>query len=276
MKKVIFLNGKFIPQKEAKVSVLIPGFLYGLGLFETMRSYKNRIVYFDEHLQRIKNSCQLIGLSFPYSLQKLKEMIKKVVEINGLEDAYVRLTLWKSQARTDSLISARKYQPYSREKYKQGFSVRIARFRQNENSFLAQLKTTNRLLYELSFQEARNQGFDEAIILNQCGFITEGTRCNIFFIKNAEIFTPSLTCGCLDGITRRVIFDLAKKYKIKVYEGDFTTQDLLAADEAFFTNSLIGVMPLASIERQKFGKSKIGRITAHFIKGYNLLLKNGT
>ncbi len=274
MKETIFFNGKFLPEKEARISVLEPGFLYGWGLFETMRAYNNKIIYLDEHLKRIKNSSKLIKLTFPYSLERLKEIIKKSVKINGFRDSYVRLTLCKGlEDKTATLVWVRKYHPPSYKKYKTGFRVSISRFRQNEGSYLARLKTNNYLLYQLTYLEAKDKNFDEAVILNNRGYITEASRANLFFIKDKEIFTPSLECGCLEGITRKVIFDLAKKYNIKINEGRFTIKDLYESDGAFLTNSLIGVMPLASLERKNIGKDKCQRLTKFFIAKYNSLLK---
>jgi branched-subunit amino acid aminotransferase/4-amino-4-deoxychorismate lyase len=275
MKKTLFLNGKFIPEKDARISALTPGFLLGFGLFETMRSYNNKIVYFDQHLQRIKNSSQLIEMKLPYSIARLKEIIKETVRINGLKDAYVRLTLWKADLGAGILVMVKKYQPYSAWRYRRGFSIKVSRLRQDENSFLAGMKTTSRLLYELSLKEAKNKSFDEAIILNNRGFIAEGSRSNIFLVKDNRIFTPALECGCLDGITRRVIFDLAQKHNLKIQGGNFTPQDLRESDEAFLSNSLIGVMPAVSVDKYPIGKGRVGRITKFFMSKYHLLLKNG-
>ena len=272
-KKIIFFNDKFIPEEETKISALSPGFLYGWGLFETMRSYHNKIVYFNSHLKRIKDSCKLIDIKFPYSLAKLKEIIKRTVRINDIQDVYVRLTLWKSDSGTDILVMTRKYQPCSLQKYKSGLRTCIYSLRQNENSFLARLKTTNYIFYQLAYKEAKKRIFDEAIILNNRGYITEGSRSNIFLVKGEALFTPALECGCLDGITRRVIFDLAKKYHIPVYTGNFTLQDLYESDEAFLTNSLTGVMPLASLERKPIGKDKCRKLTRFFIEKYTYLLR---
>lgn len=272
--RIVFLNGKFIPEEKAQVSVLAPGFLYGWGLFESMRSYNNKIVYFQHHLKRIKNSCKLMDMKFIYGIDKSKEIIQRAVKINGLFDAYVRLTLWKSKSNTGILIAAKNYRPPSLRKYRRGFRASVAIFRQNENSFFSRLKTANYLLSQLSYSQARRGGFDEAIILNNRGYITEGSRTNIFFAKNNAIFTPGLECGCLDGITRRVVFDLAKQYNIKIYEGNFTLLDLYGADEAFLTNSLIGIMPLASIARRQIASgSDRGKLTKFFMERYKCLLK---
>lgn len=273
MKKTVFLNGKFISQEDAKVSILTPGFLYGWAVFETMRSYKGAIVYLDAHLERIKNSSKLIGIEFPYPPSKLKAIIKEAVRINGFKDIYVRLTLCKKNLGTDILILIKKYTPYPIQKYKIGFSAMVSKFKQSDPMF-ARIKTTNRLFYELGLQEAKAKGFDEALILNPCGFLCEATRSSIFFAKDNEVFTPALECGCLEGITRRVIFDLARKYKLKIYEGNFTLRDLRQADEAFLTNSLLGVMPLRVIEKDKIGKGVNNFKFARFFgKEYNHLLR---
>jgi len=269
MKEVMYVNGKFLPADKAKISILDPAFLYGFGLFETMRSLNNKIIYFDEHLKRIRDSAELTGLISSYSIIKLKGIIKEAIKKNGFKDAYVRLTLWK----TGISVIVRKHKPHSAQKYKKGFNICISRFRQNEYSLLARIKTTSRILYQLSFQEAKKQGFDEAIILNNRGYITEATRSNIFFIKDRRLFTPSIECGCLDGITRRAIFDLAGKISLDICEGNFTLQDLYQADEAFLTNSLMGLMPIASIEGIRIGEKKCRKITNLLTKEYSCLLR---
>lgn len=274
---IVFLNGKFILAQKAKLLVCKPGFLYGWGLFETMRSYNNRILYLKEHLNRIKQASRAIKMAFPYALSDLKEIIEKTVGLNSFKDAYVRLTAWKSDSKTDILVVARKYQPYTSRKYKQGFWACASQFKQNENYFLAQFKTTNYLLYQLAYLEAKDKGFDEAIMLNSRGYLCEASRSNLFFVKNKEIFTPDLECGCLAGITRKVIFDLAKKYHLGIYAGKFTLQDLYTADEAFLTNSLLGIMPLAGIERHRIAKGAVHfKLTRFLLRRYLDLLKNGT
>ncbi|MFA5411526.1 MAG: aminotransferase class IV, partial [Candidatus Omnitrophota bacterium] len=165
----------------------------------------------------------------------------------------------------------KKYQPYSLRKYQEGIALAVSSFRQNENSLLARIKSTSRLLHELSYAEAKRKGFAGSLILNNRGYITEASNSNAFFIKDRFIFTPALACGCLDGITRRVIFDLAGNYNFKVEEGNFTLRDLYAAEEVFLTNSLAGIMPVASLNGKIIGKGRCGRITRFFIEKYKLL-----
>lgn len=273
MKEIICLNGKFLPIEQAKLSVLTPGFLSGYGLFETMRAYNHKIVYLKAHLKRIKTASGLLGLKFPYSMEKIERFIDETVKLNGFSDSRVRLTLWEGLTQTEVLIIVSKYHSPCAEKYKSGLRLIVSSLRQDENSFLARIKTTSRILYELSFQDARQRNFDEAIILNHRGYIAEASRSNIFFVKENELWTPALTCGCLEGITRRLIIGLSKKYKIGINEGNWTIGDLSEADEAFLTNSLIGVMPIASLENRLIGSRRKRVLTSFFMRKYHSLLK---
>jgi len=275
MKEIIFLNGKFLSKEKARLSVFTPGFLSGWGLFETMRSFQGKIVYLEKHLKRLERSCKLVAIKTPFSVPGIKGIIKKALRISGFKDAYIRLTLTKSIKGADILMVVKKYQPYPEPKYKTGFKVGLSSFRQDAGSTLAKIKSTSRLLYQLSLGEARRRGFDEALILNNRGYLAEGAISNLFLVKGRSLFTPALECGCLEGITRRVVLDLARKYRITASEGKFTLNDLYGADEAFLTNSLIGVMPLVSVEKRLIAQGARGEITGYLIKKYHSLLKNG-
>ena len=240
------------------------------GLFETMRAHKGKIVYFDQHLARIKKSCAKFNIRLPYSFVQIKKQIINAIKKSKLNDARVRLIISKTGAKVDISIVIKRYNPPSYKKYKSGFRVDLVGSRQKENSALAIHKITDRKLYERAFEKAKRAGFDEALILNDRGNICEASRSNIFFVKDKLLFTPNLGCGCLPGITRQVILDLAKRKKIKLRNGRFTLQDLLVADEAFLTNSLIGVMPLAAVRKEQIKK---GAITRYFMSQYACLLR---
>lgn len=196
--------------------------------------------------------------------------------MHGSRDVHVRLVVWTGEGKNNILVMVRKYKPPILKGRYRGFSACVSAFRQTENSFFTRLKTTSRLFYELARQAAKDKGFNEAIILNTRGYLAEGTKSNIFFVKDKGIFTPALSCGCLEGITRKVIFDIARDSKLRVDEGNFTLRDLYEADEAFFTNSLMGVMPLTSLERRKLKAGIPGRLTKFFMRKYNALLENGS
>lgn len=270
---MIYLNGKFLKEKEARVSVLEPGFLYSRGLFETLRCRNKKIAYLEEHLKRLKRSCRLIKLAFPFGFAGLKKIIQETVERNGFSDSYIRLTVWDAGGKTSLLAAVKKYRPYPAAKYRSGFSGCISPFRQGEGCSFPRVKSTGYLFYRLSLKEARGRGYDEALILDGRGYLSEGARSNLFFAKGGELFTPALECGCLAGITRAAVFDFCRSRGIKVYVGHFTAGQLYGCDEAFLTNSLIGIMPLTSLEGKPIGRDKCAPITDFLVKKYNCLLK---
>lgn len=275
MGEVFFLNGKFLRKGPAEVSVLEPAYLYGQTVFETMRLCEGRIVYFKEHIERIRQSCRALDMKFPYSQAGIKKIILEAARISGFSDSCVRLTVGKSIQGQDVIVFAKRYSALTPEKYRLGFRAQISCLRQCESSALSGIKSGNRLIYELAYSRARKNNFDEAIILNTRGYLAEASRSNIFLVRHGMLHTPALACGCLEGITRKVVFGLAGKNNIRIREGNFTLLDLYRADGAFLTNSLMGIMPLRSVEKHVFKRGAGNNGPAQFfIKKYNLLLRN--
>lgn len=271
----VYLNGRFVAAQEAAISLLEPGFLYGFGLFETMRSLDKKIVYFDAHIKRLQYSSRRIGLGLIFNRDKFREIIDRGIELTSLSDAYIRINCWKNVRGNDIAVIFKPYQSPSRKIYKRGYRAYVSAFRQNELSLLSRIKSMNYLLNSLAYSQAKAKGYDEALLLNSRGYISEGSRSNIFLIKDKQVFTPSLECGCLDGVTRRAVLDIARKSKLIINEGRLTVGDLHSADEAFLTNSLIGIMPLVCASGENVGEGSPGRMTAYFSGEYALLLKNG-
>jgi branched-chain amino acid aminotransferase len=255
MKNIIFLNGKFMDKDEGCVKVGDPGFLYGWGAFETMRFRDGNTVYLNEHINRLHGSCRLLNIDLLYTAEKLKVAICQTVKRNGLDDARVRLSVWKKESGCGVLATAEHYQAFSKAAYSSGLNICLSGLKQDESSILARIKTMNRLLYELSFEQARIDGCDDAIILNSRGYIAECSRANIFLVKDKELFTPSVRCGCLNGVTRMAVLDLAGENGINASEVNLTMKDLEDADEVLLTNSLFGIMPVRSINGAKAGRS---------------------
>ena len=273
MKEIIYLNGKLICAQEVKISPLGPGFLCGWGLFETMRSCNSNIVYLNKHLVRLKKSAALLDMDLACPLSRIKHLAIEAVRRCESKDVRLRIALWDSGSSTEFMISAKPYRPPQAKKYRRGFSACVSSLRQIENYFPSRIKLLSRILYELSYRQARANKFDEAVILNNRGYICEASRSNIFFIEDETLFTPSLKCSCLPGISRQVVFDLAKKQAIPVVEGNFTIEDLRQAQGAFLTNALIGIMPLTKIGSKLINNRRLHRITRLFIQQYRLLLK---
>jgi 4-amino-4-deoxychorismate lyase len=144
---------------------------------------------------------------------------------------------------------------------------------QNENSLSAQIKSSSRLVYELAYRQALKAGFDEALLLNTLGHLCEGSRSNIFLVVGKTLFTPALSSGCVEGITRKVVLDLAHTHRIRCKEGKIPVETLLQADESFLTNSLRGIMPLESVDRHPIAGGHPGRITKFFMDAYQRLVQ---
>jgi len=251
MKNIVYLNGKFLPQEEAKISVFSRGVLYAEGLFETMRAFKGKVFRLEEHLQRLKNGAKVLGLKVPKDLENSEEIIQQLVKRNGLNDAYLRLMLVHDENKGSNVIFiCRDINSYLKKKTS-WTCVTVQNVRQNEFSPLSRIKSLNYLPMLLARKEAESKGADEGILLNTRDEVCEGTRTNIFIItENGVLNTPPIEAGCLPGITRKAVIELAKSIELRVEEKKLKTEDLKRAKEVFLTNSLIGVMPVVKIDQQ--------------------------
>jgi len=215
-----------------------------------------------KHIERLLGSCRYFRLKMPLDKNELSALILHRSSDSGLSDIRLRIAVTKNRGKSRIEIAVKAYHPFSAEKYRQGFKVGLSKLRQHNLEF-AQHKTTQRKLYDLNLLAANKLGFDEALIVNKQGYCAEACRSNIFFVRSGELFTPSLECGCLKGITRMAVIGLAKDRQIRVNEGRFKPEEFFSSEEAFLTNSLMGIIPLWK---------RCGRITKSLIKGYSCLL----
>ncbi|MFQ5681172.1 MAG: aminotransferase class IV [Candidatus Omnitrophota bacterium] len=260
---MVFLDGKWLSEKEAKARIYEPGFLYGQGVFETMLARGGNIFRLEAHLSRLCKSAGLVGINLEYPWGELKDMVTRAVKMERRHFSYVRLTVWAASPGSAAHISlvSRDYRPYSRERYLQGFAAVLSRMRQNEFSFLSNIKSSCRLHLFLAELEAKDKRADEAILRNTRGNIAEGTRTNIFLVKDNMLRTPDISSGCLPGVMRETVMEIAAREKMAADEGAISLEELFGADEAFLTNSLIGVMPCTVIDGRGIGQGRPGRIT---------------
>ena len=267
----VWINGKIVSGKDAKVSVFDRGFLYGDGVFETMRSYDGIIFKADEHLDRLYNSLRIIKIKIPYSKLLLERHIYKTLEVNKLNNAYIRVTVTRGTgavglAKIDHMkpaviIIVKNFAPYPTKMYRNGLKVKIVKIRQNENSPISKIKSISFLNYILARFEAKKSGFDDAIMLNSKGMVCESTVSNIFLLKGRQLITPSLESGILPGITRKTILGLASKVGLTAKEKQITAKELYSADEIFLTNSLMEVMPVVNVDNRRIGTGRPGIFT---------------
>ncbi len=271
VKCINYLNGKLVSGDKVDLAVLEPGLFYGWGVFETLRSYKGKIVYLNEHLKRARHGCKIIKIDPNFSGLELQKTIRRGVRLIGEDDCKVKIIFFRTHTGTGILVSVKKYNPHFLKDGKSGFSVCITSIKKDEDSVLATVKSLNYLPFQLAYLEAKEKGFDEGLMLNKKGMLVEGSRSNIFVVKNSKLITPLLGSGCLSGVTRKAVFDIAKRSGIKFIEAGISPDSLRDSDEAFLTNSLIGVMPLVKFGNNKISRGSPGELTRFIQKKYSLL-----
>ena len=221
----VYLNDKFVPQEEAVVSVFDHGFLYGDGVYETLRAYHGRVFKLAEHLARLERSASHIRLHLPASPERLTDLVREALSRNLLQEAYLRITVSRGAGEIGLdpalckiptlVIIAKPFQPYPESFYAAGVSVIVARTRRNLPEALPpQVKSLNFLNNILAKMEAKAAGAHEALMLNHRGDVTEGTTSNVFAVQEGRLRTPSVECGILEGVSRRLVLQLASELGI--------------------------------------------------------------
>jgi branched-chain amino acid aminotransferase len=270
---MIYLNNKIVPKSRAVVSVFDHGFLYGDGVYETLRAYDGVLFKLDEHIDRLFHSASLIRLKLPKTRAEMKKAAYAALRANRLKEAYMRITVSRGDGpigldprlcpKPTFVIIANPFKGYPHSYYRNGVKIAIVNIRRNYKAALdPQIKSLNFLNNVLAKTEAIDRNAYEAVMLNYRGHIAEGTISNIFFVKGNALFTPSLEAGILDGITRRIIIDSAKETGMKVKEGMFRPADIYKADEVFISNTTMEVMPVGEIDDVKFSVTSAGATKA--------------
>jgi len=277
----IFLNGKIISDTEGHISLKDRGFLYGDGIFETLRSYNGTPFKLAEHLERLQSSAKKLKIPFEYTIKELSKGIKELLKVNNIPDAYIRITLSRGignnglgindNFESTLLIQGKPFMPYAKELYKEGMALNVSRARRSTSCPISCHKTTNLLTSILLKEEAKGESAHEAIVLNTDGYVAECIVSNVFIVYNKNVITPSLDTNILPGITRETILDICKDNGISASEDRFRIETLTNADEVFITNSLMEIMPIAEVEGKKIGKTIPGEITSQLMSAYKRL-----
>lgn len=281
---LVYIDGKYYPKKEAKVSVFDHGFLYGDGVFEGIRVYDGYVFKLDDHITRLYESSKSIELEVPLSKEEFKKAILETVQKNKLRDAYLRIIVTRGMGdlglnpvscpKASIVIIADYLAPLFEGK---NATAIIASTRRNAISALnPMIKSLNYLNNVLARIEANKANTSEAIMLNQNGTIAEGTGDNVFIVKNGKLITPPPTAGALIGITRETVIALAKEEKVEVVEKEITAHELYNADEAFLTGTAAEVAPLVEVDGKRIGTGKPGPVTRKLIEEFKKIRKSGT
>lgn len=278
----VFVDGKFVDEKKAVVSVFDHGLLYGDGVFEGIRAYNGRVFKLSEHVDRLFYSAKAILLKIPMSHRAICAAVRETCNRNKIRDGYIRLVVTRGVgtlgldpnrcSKPQVIIIADKIQLYPGTFYKKGLEiVTVPTTRNHTNAVNPAIKSLNYLNNILAKIEAINAGCVEAIMLNSQGFVAECTGDNVFMLKGGQLLTPPLAAGALYGITRGVAIELAKSLGVEVTEPNLTRYDLYNADEVFITGTAAEVVPVVKIDGRQIGTGKPGKLTKNLIKAYQNL-----
>ena len=276
----IYLNGEFVDEENAKISVFDHGLLYGDGIFEGMRSYHGKVFRLKEHIDRLWDSAKSIALDIPMTKEEMAEATNNTVTINNFKDAYIRLIVTRGHgnlglnpytcARPSVIIIAAQLALYPEELYEKGLDIVTAStMRMPPAALNPRVKSLNYLNSIMAKIEALRVGCEESLMLNHKGEVAECTGDNIFIIKNGVLLTPPISAGILQGITRDVVLELAAKLGIPAKEIAFTRHDVFVADECFLTGSAAELIPVVSIDNRTIGDGNPGPITKKLLDAFH-------
>ncbi len=287
MEKLIYLNGEFVTKAEAKISVFDHGFLYGDGIFEGIRAYHGRIFKCKEHLDRLYESAKTIMLNIGISKGEMEEVLCSTLRKNNLDNAYIRLVVSRGVgdlgldpnncAGASIICIADQIKIYPQEMYEQGLDVKtVAVRRTNPDSLSPRVKSLNYLNNIMAKIESTQAGVVEAIMLTQEGYVVEGTADNIFILRRGALLTPPLSSGCLEGVTRNAVIELAKKRGLEVREELFNRHDVYNAEECFLTGTAAELIPVVKADGRVIADGQPGEIFKDLLKDFrDLTLVDG-
>ena len=272
----VYIDGKFYPKAEAKISVFDHGFLYGDGIFEGIRLYKGCVFRLEEHLERLEMSAKALCLNMPWTRKEISDIVCESCRRNKLTDGYIRLVVSRGfgdlglspkNCPTPSIICiADSIKLYPEELYTTGMKIITAPTRRVSPAALPpMIKSLNYLNNILAKMEAQQHGFHECLMLNEQGYVSECTGDNVFLIHKGKLITPASYAGALVGITRQVAIEVAQALDIPVVETNITRYDVWNADECFLTGTAAEVIPVIEVDARVIGTGKPGPLTAKIL-----------
>ena len=284
----VYIDGKYYPKEQARVSVYDHGLLYGDGVFEGIRAYSGRVFRLDEHLERLYASARSVAIDIPMGLPEMRETVLETLRRNKLRDSYIRLMVTRGVGdlgldprkcnKASVIVITDTIKLYPADAYEHGLRIIIASTRKNSPDCLSpRIKSMNYLNNILAKIEAIGAGVAESLMLDKNGFLTECTSENIFIVKNRTLYTPTSVVGILEGITRSVVMELAQRAGIEVQMAFLTPHDLYTADESFVTGTGAEILPVVEVGQRKIGDGKVGPITRQLLGAFReLTQREGT
>ncbi|MFH0909243.1 MAG: branched-chain-amino-acid transaminase [bacterium] len=276
----IYLNGKMVPEKDAKISVFDHGLLYGDGVFEGIRAYNGRVFMLDGHIDRLYRSAQAIAMKIPMTRAAMARAVVEACKANKLTNGYIRLVVTRGVGelglnpylckKPQVIIIASGIQLYPKSLYDSGMAaVTVGTVRNHPEAVNPRIKSLNYLNNVLAKIEAINAGVMECILLNPQGFVAEASGDNIFAVRGNTLLTPPCWCGALEGITREVVMKMGPNHGLRVKEDVMTRYDLYTADEVFLTGTAAEIISIVNIDRRQIGAGKPGSVTCRLAKAFH-------
>jgi branched-chain amino acid aminotransferase len=280
MAAVVHVNGKILTEEHATVSVFDHGFLFGEGIYETLRTYRRVPFLLDRHLARLRHSAALMALALPFSNQELSDRINQTMAAHpALDEAYIRILVTRgvgdlsynlAATPTPSLvIIVKPFTPHPQRTFTEGIPIVVVGIRRNHPDALnPMIKSNNLMNNALAMQEAIGRGGQEALMLNQAGQLAACSQSNIFLVRTGEVRTPPLSEGLLPGITREYVLELAAELTLPAREMALGRDDLTEADEVFLTGTTREVTPVVTIDGRPVGDGKPGPVTRALLEAF--------
>jgi len=276
---IIYCDGKFLEDKDATISLFDHGFLYGDGVFEGIRAYNGKVFKLKEHVDRLYESANATMLKVDISRQEMSDLVTETLRKNSLKDAYIRLIISRGKGdlglnpqkcpKTGIYCIADQITLFPQSTYDNGLEIVTVSTRRNSaNSLNPRIKSLNYLNNILAKIEANKAGVMEALMLNQEGYVCEGTGDNIFIVKNGVVKTPPTYAGILQGITRDAVLEIAKKEGYVAVEEMFTLHDVYTADECFLTGTAAELIPVVNVDARKVADGKPGKVFKHLLEKF--------
>jgi branched-chain amino acid aminotransferase len=273
----VCVNGTITDAASAVIPAFDHGFLYGEGVYETLRTYHRAPFLFDRHMRRLRQSAALMALPVPYSDQEVLDLVRRTMAAHtGLDEAYIRILLTRGVGeltynpaacpRPSLIIIVKPFPAPPARTFTEGIRVSLVSVRRNHPQALnPMIKSNNLLNNALAMQEALGRGADEALMLNQDGEIAECSQSNFFIVKGTDVLTPPLSAGLLPGITREYVLRLAADLGYQAKEARLTPADLSSASEAFITGTTRELTPVVAVDDRQIGSGRPGQVTTRLL-----------
>ena len=284
LENAVYLDGRFVPESEGKVSVFDHGLLYGDGVFEGIRAYNKRVFKLERHVERMYQSAKAIDLKIPHTPEEFTDLILQTCRRNSIVDGYIRPIVTRGpgdlgldprkckKGPTVVIIAQPKISLYPKEKYETGLRLVTSSYRRvPPQSLSPSIKSLNYLNQIMARVEANQYGADEALLLDVQGYVSEASADNFFIVQNHSVITPPTSTN-LPGVTRETALELADKLGYRTIEKPFTLYDVWASNEAFITGTAAEIGPVVEVDGRSIGDGKPGKTTKQLMKAFRELV----